>query len=584
MRPAGPAARPRSSALPMAAAVVSLGLLILALHGQSVRTGLFMDDYAHFRQLRECDWSLAGLTAACRLELVGGTIELWWLPQTTLRFFRPVAFGLMKLAYTLCGWDPASMHVVSLAWHWAVCGLLMVLLRRLGAATALAWAVAALFAIHPAHVATVQWIACQTELMVTAFLLGATLCFARFRGWPGFVPATGAARLAWATACVVLFGLALGCRENAVMFPLVVAALEPLVWRQRRRSALVLYAVFAGVLIVYWALRSALLGGAALPQRPYVISPTEPDFARFVGDKALYYSLGEYLLVPCVPIGGLPYAEAHPLAFYGSASLIAAGLVFLCIWYRRQVAGLLGPAWLFGFMLPVLPVFASPHHLYLPGIGWAVTAMLILRAIGARLPTTVPLLARLRRVAQWAAVGLLAAFFGLWTFYFGLAVQTGEAVEDCVAEELAAAPSGLHDGDTLYIANSPVLAHYVRLVVEERTGRRNLRVIPLTWSPRLLGAATPTELTWIDDRTIEVRVADDRYFSGPLGLLVREATGHDIADEVDRSADLGFRVKVLQRDADGVEALRFTFVRPFPSAGLHLFWGSRTRWACEVSP
>jgi hypothetical protein len=229
-------------------------------------------------------------------------------------------------------------------------------------------------------------------------------------------------------------------------------------------------------------------------------------------------------------------------------------------------------------------VFASPHHLYLPGIGWAGTAMLLLRAIGARSPATLLVFARLRRVAQWGVVGVLAASFGVWTYYYGLAVQTGEAVEDCVAEELAAAPSGLRDGDTLYIANSPVLAHYVRLVVEERTGRRNLRVIPLTWSPRLLGPATATELTWIDDTTIEVRVADDRYFSGPLGLLVREATGRDIPDEVDRSTDLGFRVKVLTRDAEGVEALRFTFARPISSPGLHLFWGSRTRWACEVRP
>src|SRR4030095_14791751 len=87
--------------------LAGLGLigLIAGLHGRSVTHGLFLDDHAHYKQLRECDWSLRGLTDACRLDLVGasGYIDLWWLPDVTLRFFRPVAFALMKVTYTLSG-------------------------------------------------------------------------------------------------------------------------------------------------------------------------------------------------------------------------------------------------------------------------------------------------------------------------------------------------------------------------------------------------------------------------------------------------------------------------------------------------
>lgn len=579
----------RRACLELIGAVLLLGGLIALLHGPAVRAGLFMDDHAHFRQLRECDWSLAGLTAACRLELVGGTIELWWLPPTTLRFFRPVAFGLMKLTYTLTGWSPAALHVASLAWHLATCVLLMLLLWRLGAARWLAWAVAALFAIHPAHLATVQWIACQSELMVTAFLLAALLCFARFRGWPGFVPdaapLAAKAGIGWAVASVAFFLLALGCRENAVMFPLVVATGEIVVRRRRAvRRGGTLYAVFGVLLLVYFAVRASLLGGAALPQRPYVMPPGDPDFARFVFDKGLYYLLGEYLLIPCVPIGGLPFFEARPLMFYGLAAFVVLIVLLVCLRWGKGLPGLMGPAWLLGFMLPVLPVFASPHHLYLPGIGWAVTMMLALRGVGARSPTMAGVVARLRRPAMWTCVLALGALFGAATFCFGLAFQAGHGVEDCLAEEIAAAPSGLQDGDVLYAANLPVLGHYARLAVEERTGRRNLRLIPLTWSTRLLGPATPTALTWIDDHTIEVRVAGDRYFGGVLGLLVREATGHEIPAEVDRTRDLGFRVRVLERDAAGISALRFEFQRPPVHPGIHLFWASRTRWAYEAKP
>ena len=100
-------------------AVIGLAALIFVLHGRAVTYGLFMDDYAHYRQLGECGWSLGELTRACQLELVGGVIELWWMPECTLRFFRPLAFGIMKLTYTLSGWSPAAMHVASLTWHLA---------------------------------------------------------------------------------------------------------------------------------------------------------------------------------------------------------------------------------------------------------------------------------------------------------------------------------------------------------------------------------------------------------------------------------------------------------------------------------
>ncbi len=575
-------------------AVATLAVLIAALHGNSLSFGLLLDDHAHYRQLRACDWSLRGLTEACRLELLGGTIDIWWLPNVTLRFFRPVAFGLMKLTYTLAAWRPLPLHIASLFWHFTVCVLLLLLLRRLGATRLQAWALAALFAIHPAHVATVQWIACQTELMVTAFLLAATLCFGRFRGWPGFgrgEKRSEPAGSAWALASAVLFALALGCRENALAFPLVVATLEPFAGRRGRRAALVIYAVFAAEILGYLAVRASLLGGFAVPPRPYVVTPEQPDFLRFVFDKALYYLAGEYLLVPCVPIGGLSYFQARPWLLYGLGGA-AVLLVLLPLWrYRREPAAWLGPVWLLAYMLPLLPVFASPHHLYLPGIGWAVGALLLLRAaLGqnaspAGAPATLTQRSRRGRARVFAvSLGLLAigGVFGTWTYFSGLVLETGARAEACMADEIAAEAGALHDGDTLYLANMPVIAHYLRLAVEERTGLRNLRIVPLTWAPRLLGPVTPTELTQVNDHTIDVQVAGDHYFGGALGQLIREATGRDVPDVVDRRPDLGFAAHVLARDTEGVRDIRFEFTRPLSDAQLHLFWGSRARWACKV--
>lgn len=571
-----------------AAAVGGLAILVAWLHGPSLGDGLFLDDWAHYRQLRECDWSLAGLTDACRLELVGGIVELWWMPECTLRFFRPVAFGTMKLVYTLSDWEPAALHAASLLWHLLACVLLMHLLRRLTASAWMAWAIAALFAVHPAHVATVQWIACQSELIVTVLLLLATLCWARYRCWPGFGPpdaaAAGPPSAGWAAAAVALFLLALGCRENAIVFPLVMACVEPLARRRRWREVAALYAACGAAIAAYLAVRTHYLRGVALPPPPYIMPPGDPDFLRFLFDKACYYLIGEFLIVPCVPIGGLPYFRGRPLLFYGLAALVIALVAALAVRHRRSVAGLLAPAWLLGFMGPLLPAFESPHHLYLPGIGWAVAAMLLFRGLGSPAADAGPRVRRLRRAGLAVLLGGTGALFGVVSFYLGLAIRTGQQVEDCVAEEIAAAPGGLASGDTLYIANLPLLAHYTRLTVEERTGLRNLRVIPLTWAPRMLGTATPAELRWVDDRTLEVHVARDRYFAGPLGLLARRSSGRPVPDIVDRTADLGLHVRVIARDAEGISALRFTFDRPLTAPGLHLFWGSRARWAYEVQP
>lgn len=568
------------------AATVALGALILGLHLPALHYGLFMDDHAHFRQLQESDWSLRGLTEACRLELVGGVADVWFLPECTLRFFRPLAFGLMKLTYTLGGWSPMVMHAASLTWHLLVCVLLMRLLRRLGATAGLAWGMAGLFALHPGLLVTIEWIACQTELMVTAFLLGATLCYLNFRGWSqAALPNTTArARVAWAVGCVVLFGAALGCRENAIAFPAVMLAIEALHWRRRTRDALAAYAAFALVVAAYLLIRAAYLGGTALPPRPYVYTPQDPGFLRFVFDKACYYLLGEFLLAPIVPFGGLYYLRDRPGMFYGLAAAVGLLLLLVTVRFWRRKPGALGPVWLLGFMTPVLPAFASPHHLYLPAAGWAVTVMLLLRGIGGGAVS----ISRRRRGLMWACLLLLGAGFAAATVAFGVAIDTAQRVEDQVAREIAARAEGIRDGDTLYIANLPIIAHYVRLPVEQQTGRRNLHVCPLTWAPRVLGLVgtdIEAELTWIDPHTIEMRVAGGRYFAGPMGRLVAEASGARVpVPEPPAAARLGFTVEVLEEDEDGVAGLRFRFDRPLTDPRVHLFWGSPVRWACELRP
>jgi len=574
--------RPSRRPLQTCAAIGLLAALILAVHGASLGDGLFMDDYAHFRQLQHSDWSLEGLTNACRLELVGGVLDLWFLPECTLRFFRPLAFGAMKLLYTLGNWDPLVLHAASLGWHLLACTLLMCLLRRLGASHWLAFGVAGLFAVHPASLATIQWIACQTELMVTVMLLGAMLCYLRFRGWSEEEGAAGRARYGWAVGCLVLFAAALGCRENAIMFPLVVLPVELLLWRRRTREMVLFYAILCALSAGYLALRASCLNGAALPPKPYVYTPHDAGFVRYIIDKTCYYLLGEFFTAPIVPFGGEDYLRQRPLMFYGFSAAVVALLAAVGWRFSQRKPGWLALAWLLGFMAPVLPAFASPHHLYLPAAGWAMVAMLLLRGIGG----TGLEPRRWRQAIMWAAVLLAGGVFVTLSIFLRLPLSAAQRVEDQVVTEVASQAGQMQDGDTLYMANMPIIAHYVGLAVEHRTGLRDLRVHALTWAPRVLGLVDTdleSEITWVDDHTVEVRLSGDRYFGGPVGRMVSEASGKTTPTQTDPSAAAsGFKVQVLETDAGGVQALRFTFERSLRDPRVHLFWGSPIRWAARL--
>ena len=163
-----------------------LGLLlavVAAAHGFSLTSGLWLDDHLHLQQLQKAGWNLRDLVDASTLDAGVKRVRFWGSVEHELRFFRPVAFGLMKAEYTLVGWRPGPMHLFNLLWHVAVASMVGSLVAGLLRDRSAGTVACLLFAAFPDHVITVYWIACQTELMVTFFVLAATLSYARWAGW-----------------------------------------------------------------------------------------------------------------------------------------------------------------------------------------------------------------------------------------------------------------------------------------------------------------------------------------------------------------------------------------------------------------
>lgn len=610
-------------------------------HAWSIGTGLFLDDHAHYRQLREGDWSFRSAVEASRLGVVGDVMRLWGRSEAGLRFFRPVAFWLMRLEYTLAGWEPMRMHLFSLGWHFLCAMLVGVLAWRCLGERLWATVAAALMAIHPGHTGTVFWIACQTELMATAFVLISVLAYARHAGWggrwfvrerggsrggvgeepgrlsvprragdrleadltiaaprredasrPSVAPgsstgpgglhrppgaaASGSGARVFGVMALAAYGLALGCRENTLLLPLVLWAGDRLLGTERR--GLVRWEHVGMVLIAagYLALRSVMLGGLELPSRPYLMPVDDPEFAAFILNKTVYYTLGLFGYTPVVPIGGMAYFAARPVAFYGGFALTV--LVFTGVWaayrFRRE---LLWPVvWIGCLIVPVMPVFASSHHLYLPSVGAVLLITAAIALLGGVVRVDGVSKPRRRPVLCGIVLALHGFGLGLLTWACGFAYVRGTVAEDIVIDDVVRRGPALEPGDRLFFINLPILAYYAVPAIEQEAGIRGLHGHVLTFAPTLNRVESPGEVEVLDARTLRVRApAGRRYFEGVTGRTLLEAMGFDRmpAEGEPIDAEL-YTVVPTAADEHGITELVFTFRQPLDSPGYRFYFGS----------
>jgi protein O-mannosyl-transferase len=126
--------------------------------------------------------------------------------------FRPAMFASLALNWAAGGGQAFGFHLVNILLHVAVTLLLYFLLRKLLEqvlhVNRVAFATAALFAVHPIHAEAVAWITGRSELLAAGFLLGAWLL--HLHDEP--------------VAALLCFLLALLSKESAVIFlPLVIA-------------------------------------------------------------------------------------------------------------------------------------------------------------------------------------------------------------------------------------------------------------------------------------------------------------------------------------------------------------------------
>lgn len=220
--------------------------------------------------------------------------DVWSFRSTTgeagSRYWRPTFVAWMILHCRMFGLaDAIAWHASTVLTHMFASVLVFLVSRRLGLAPLLGAAVAVIFALHPSRVESVAWISGVTDPILAVLLLSIMLLLTSMTDHGGKAQADqglaatneGPHRsgmfaylkrspVKWVVA-LLLYALALGSKEVAAMFPIIVTVLC-LKWEKadeigpaRLIRSSVLPAIGATVpfllmAIVYLAIRSNLLG------------------------------------------------------------------------------------------------------------------------------------------------------------------------------------------------------------------------------------------------------------------------------------------------------------------------------------
>ncbi len=352
---------------------LSLALLVVLLNLNSIRAFFVGDDFDYLRWFQR-----KGLGRAITLQFWGEWEPAWYLTW----FFDQ----------TLWRTNPVGFHLQNVVWLVLLVLALFHLVRELRPASPLAaWAAALLFATNPLHDEAVVYLAARGHLMCAAFSVAALWLYVRSRRHAG----AGRSRWRLLLAAWTATALAILSKEIALLLPLWVAALEwgVLTGGGRRLRRTVLGAAgFVLPAAATVALRAAVVGLGSDKLAGATDGPGEM-FAALARDLPGYALLGALPL----PFALLDGTFLERFRWLGLAALAAAALAGAAAVVRQSRRG--GePHPGSGFYLFALtvastslfPVFWADldlrrRYLFVPSVGIALVAALVLERLGPRL-------------------------------------------------------------------------------------------------------------------------------------------------------------------------------------------------------
>jgi len=363
-----------------------------------------------------------------------------WLPNVwgyTPDEVRPFPALSYQLAAQLGAAAPWPNHAINIALHAANALLTFAMARHVARLSTVAAGVAGVvFAVLPMQTESVAWITGRVDSMPACLFLTSFLLFVRWR-------LENRDRLYWWS--LVFCFLALFSKQNTVTLGPTLVVADLLVLRRPVRVSWAWmrpYVPFAVMTAAYLALRYVLFGEVAREG-----SLNANQLAIFAGD------LSTHLKRMIVGETGVAMEGARvALAVVGT--LVAVTMVGVArgrdaVAAASRPAVFFGVAWIgFAIAPTIVAGYASPRHMYLASVGWAILVGLGYSVLAASAPT------RVMRVVASVVVVALIAWYGrelrrdlaLW--------QTRTEVSRLAANDLAREAAALPDG-ALILVDAP---------------------------------------------------------------------------------------------------------------------------------
>ena len=414
----------RRAGLLRALSLVCLVALGVAAYAPSFRVPFVFDDEQNLvenPELRELAACLGGAGAACPslARLVSGGVGSRWVATLTFA----VNYRLHGLSVTGYHLANLGIHLVAALLVWWLVQLTVRLPRLSGSALCdrrewVAWFTAAVFLLHPMQTQAVTYV---VQRMAS---LAGLLCLV---GLVGYVEwrrrSTGAGRWVAYAASFVSLVLAMKCKQNAAVFPVLVVLYEAVFFagQWKRRLAGVLPHALT-VLVLPWEVLSAARPGAGALGAALGATRVQTEMARLDYLVTQFRVVVKYLGLMLWPAGqnldwdvavSRSLWEPAVLASLGLLVVLGVGATWLLVRVPRGDAGWrwvgYGVLWWFvalsveSSVIPIEDVMFE-HRVYLPSVG-------LIAACVAGLSLLVP----------GAGRGILTAALGAATLSLGTA-------------------------------------------------------------------------------------------------------------------------------------------------------------------
>ncbi len=356
--------------------LIGIAVVCIVLYRLSLSFGFVYDDHEQI----VANPSLRSWTQAVQ----AWTRQLWGLSRANGSFYRPLFSDWSYLNFQMFGTHAAGWHATAILLHVAACWGVFALGRSLKLGLHAAGVAALIFAVHPAHVEVVSWISASSDAMATAFYLFAFVAFVRAR--------SGGANAVWWAAALLLDAAALGTKEMAVTFPVMVCAYE---WLFEREGAI----GQRGIRAIRSALPFAVLTLGYLLVRLHVLHAVKPPLGRHLLPMVLMTLpsvLARYIELLVFPVGlnafyYTPRVTSPGFENFVLPLLVVLGVAALLWWISHRTcdpviafAGLWMPLTLApALYLPALADhnFVRDRYIYLPSVGFALVLAALLRRI-----------------------------------------------------------------------------------------------------------------------------------------------------------------------------------------------------------